>query len=93
MRVKFEEMLRAKGAAPLPTARIVGPVPRAPTNDECVEMFRANGITAANDPKHGLVVRYNGLPWKVAGGDFKHPTLRGLPGVSARSIVWKEPTK
>lgn len=90
MRVTLKEMLNAKSP---PRARIVGPIPRALTNDECVERFRANGLTAANDPKHGLVVLYNGLVFRVAGGDFKHPSLLGIPGASADSIAWKRPKR
>lgn len=90
MRVKLEEVLRAK---PLPRAHIVGPVPRPLTNDECVERLRRNGHTAANDPKHGLVVLYNGMVFRVAGGDFEHPSLLGVPGASANSIAWKAPKR
>lgn len=89
---KVRKMLEGGVTSTLPPrATIVGNVPPALTDAECVERLVRNGWPAAADPTHGLVVRWDGRVCKVVGGDFVSPTIRLLFGVSPSTIVWTEP--
>jgi hypothetical protein len=43
--------------------------------------FAAAGHDVGVHPEHGVVVYYSQRVWRVAGGDFIHPSLMGLAGV------------
>lgn len=42
-------------------------------------------------PVHGVVIYYAHRIWRVAGGDFRSPSLIGLAGVRVSEVTWLTP--
>ena len=47
-----------------------------------------NGQDAGVHPEHGVVIYYSNRIWRIAGGDFRLPSLIGLAGVRVSEVTW-----
>jgi len=61
----------------------------APSNwrSDLAKELATHGHDAGLHPS-GVVVFYNGIVWRIAGGDAVRPSLMALPNARARDVEW-----
>ncbi len=60
---------------------------RQMTDVQRIARFRSHGYDARLLPDRRIVILLNGLWWRVAGGDFRHPTLIAIPTPEGESVA------